>query len=89
MATYVVVLATLMPLVARFERIPSPAACAAAWRQILGTLIVCGGLAMLAYFGFGGSTSLSTQATAALLPFAGALVAGLLLARLATARNAD
>jgi hypothetical protein len=80
MGAYVLVLAGLMPLVARFERIPSPANSAPAWRQVSGTLIVCAGLALLAYFGFGGATPLSTQAFAALLPFGGALVAGLLFA---------
>jgi hypothetical protein len=87
MAAYVLVLAALMPLVARFERIPSPATTAPAWRQVSGTLIVCAGLALLAYFGFGGPTPLSTQAVAACLPFAGALAAGLLFAgRLNAAR---
>lgn len=79
MGTYILVLAALMPLVARFERIPSPEFTATAWRLVLGTLIVCTGLALLANFGFGGDTPLSTQAIAALTPFAGALVAGLLL----------
>jgi hypothetical protein len=88
MVVYVLVLAALMPLVARFERIPSPATSAPAWRQVVGTLIVCTGLALLAYFGFGGQTPLSTQAIAALLPFAGALVAGLLLVGVIKAKTA-
>jgi surface polysaccharide O-acyltransferase-like enzyme len=78
MAAYVVVLAALMPLVARFERTPSPELAAPAWRQVSGSLLVCVGLALLAYFGFGGTTAVSIQAIAALMPFAGALLAGLL-----------
>jgi len=88
MGAYLFVLAALMPLVARFERIPAPSSTASAARQILGTLIVCAGLAMLAYFGFGGQTPLLTQAIAAVLPFAGAIVAGLLFAGLFKAKAA-
>jgi len=79
MFVYLIVLAALMPLVARFERIPVPEKAAAAWRQIVGSMLVCLGLAMLAGFGFGGDTPLSIQAAAALTPFAGALLAGLLI----------
>jgi hypothetical protein len=81
MAAYLLVLAALMPVVARFERIPVPEKAAAAWRQVLGSLLVCIGLALLANFGFGGETALSIQAAAALAPFAGALLAGLLILR--------
>jgi surface polysaccharide O-acyltransferase-like enzyme len=77
-AVYALALAGMLPLVARFERLPSPAVTAAAWRQIVGSLLVCSGLALLAYYGLGGDVALMLQASAALLPFAGAAVAGLL-----------
>jgi hypothetical protein len=84
LAVYVVTLAAMMPLVARFERQPAPAVAADAWRQVAGALLLCTGLALLAYFGLGGEIALGTQAIAVLLPFAGAGLAGLLWTRSAT-----
>ena len=78
---YALVLAVLMPLVARFERLPVPEARAAAWRQVAGAMLTCSGLAMLAYLGLGGTTTLTVQSAAALTPFFGAAMAGLLLQR--------
>ena len=72
---YVLALTALLPFVARFERIASPARVAPAWRQVLGALIACFGLALLAYFGLGGTTPTPLlQAIAALTPVAGALI---------------
>jgi hypothetical protein len=76
---YAVTLAALMPLVARFERSPLPERTAPAWRQIIGALLVCAGLALLAYFGLGGTTALPIQVIAVSAPVAGGLIAGLLL----------
>jgi hypothetical protein len=73
---YALALAVLVPLAARFERSASPARVASAWRQILGAVIACFGLALLAYFGLGGTTpSAWLQGIAVLLPLAGALIA--------------
>lgn len=77
-AVYMLALAALMPLVARFERLPMPAVTAIAWRQISGSLLVCAGLALLAYYGLGGNVALSIQGAAALAPFLGAALAGLI-----------
>lgn len=87
LAAYALFLVLLLPLVARFERLPAPNSNASGWRQILGTLFFCTGLALLAYFGFAGDTPLSLQAIAALTPFVGALVAGLLLSKWTTLRT--
>jgi surface polysaccharide O-acyltransferase-like enzyme len=81
LAVYAVALAAMMPLVARFERLPSPAVAAAGWRQVTGSLLVCAGLALLAYFGLGGDVALATQAIAVLLPFVGGALAGLVWTR--------
>jgi surface polysaccharide O-acyltransferase-like enzyme len=73
---YVVALSVLVPLAARFERSSSPPLVASAPRQILGAAITCFGLALLAYFGLGGTApSIWLQAVAALTPIAGALLA--------------
>lgn len=81
---YALALTALMPLVARLERMPSPAKTAAAWRQILGILCTCTGLALLAYLGLGGETPMLMQAIAVVTPFIGAFTAGLLLLRRST-----
>jgi hypothetical protein len=78
MALYIVVLAGLMPVVARFERLRSPPVAAAAWRQVAGAAVFGAGLAVLAYNGIGGTAALQWQIFAALTPLAGALIAGLL-----------
>lgn len=73
---YVLALAVLVPMAARFERSNSPATVAPAWRQILGAVIACFGLALLAYFGLGGTVpSAWVQGVAVLLPVAGTLIA--------------
>lgn len=72
----------LLPLIVafgRFER-PSPAdanASCAAWRLIAGAAMVCGGLALMALGGVAGGGPLGLRWAVVLLPFAGALVAGM------------
>jgi hypothetical protein len=73
---YAIALAVLVPMAARFERSNSPARVAPAWQQILGAVIACFGLALLAYFGLGGTVpSAWVQGVAVLLPVAGTLFA--------------
>jgi hypothetical protein len=81
LAIYALTLAAMMPIVARFERLPAPARHASAYRQLTGAFVMCLGLAMLSYAGLGGVTPLPLQVVAALTPFAGALLAGLLVTR--------
>jgi hypothetical protein len=85
LAACAIVLAGLMPLVARFERLPPADLAAAPWQQVTGALLACLGLGLLAYFGIGGNTPPATQAIAVSTPFVGALVAGLIVFRRATA----
>lgn len=79
MLAYLAVLAAMMPLVARFERSRGNPDPPGALRQVLGSLLACFGLALLALNGLGGNVSLWLQAAAVILPFAGARVGGLLL----------
>jgi hypothetical protein len=73
---YVMALLVLVPMVARFERGDSPRQVAPAWQQILGAVIACVGLALLAYFGLGGATPAPwVQGIAVLLPVTGTLIA--------------
>ena len=78
---YALTLAAMMPLVARFERLPGSGRHASAAVQIAGAVVMCVGLALLAYSGLGGAGSPALQAVAALTPFAGAWMAGLLVSR--------
>jgi len=77
LAMYSLVSVPLVLLFARFER-PSAAAGppVPAWRQILGCLLACGGLATLALDGVGGAGWLGLRWVPLLLPFLGAGVAG-------------
>lgn len=77
LVAYVIALASLMPVVARFERLPSPARVARSWQLVGGSLLVCAGPGLLAYLGLGGNVALAVQTIAVLAPFAGALTAGL------------
>ena len=73
---YVLALAVLVPMTARFERSNAPARVASGWRQILGAAIACFGLALLANYGLGGNVpSPWMQGIAALLPLAGVFIA--------------
>jgi fucose 4-O-acetylase-like acetyltransferase len=59
----------------RFER-GGGARTVAAWRQVVGAALVCGGLALLALHGIGGDGPLGLRLWVLLLPFAGAALAG-------------
>jgi surface polysaccharide O-acyltransferase-like enzyme len=73
---YILALSVLVPLAARFERASSPPLVASASRQILGAVITCFGLALLAFFGLGGAAPpVWLQGVAALTPVAGAFIA--------------
>jgi len=75
MAVLVVCLVPFMALFVRFERAaPSPSE-AAAWRLVIGSLMVCGGLALLALDGIGGEGALGIRSGVILLALAGSLLA--------------
>ena len=70
---------TLLPFVAAFSRFERPASgdgmrAAAAWRLVLGSLIVCAGLALLALDGIGGTGWSGLRLWVLALPFGGALL---------------
>jgi hypothetical protein len=74
LAAYVVALTVLALAFSRFERGGAAGRATSAWRQVLGALLVCGGLALIALYGVGGGfLGLSFWVV---LPFAGALLAG-------------
>lgn len=77
-----VLMAGLLPFVglfSRFERAVSAThSFPSAWRLVPGTLIACGGLALLAFHGIGGDGPLGLRIDALVLPFLGLALAGLL-----------
>jgi len=77
LAVYAVVLLALVPLLARFERARQGAVERATWRRIVGALVACLGLALLALGGVGGEGPLGLRIVALALPFTGAFIAGL------------
>ena len=77
MIVYVAALALLALFLGRFERGSRDLEPVAAWRQIVGAVLVCYGLGMLALNGVGGDGWLGLQAPALLLPFIGGALAGL------------
>ncbi len=80
MLLYVAALALLTLFVARYERGSGAPRSVAAWRQVIGTLLVSLGLAILAMSGVGGHGWLGLKAWVLLLPFGGAWLAGLIQA---------
>ncbi|MCG6987996.1 MAG: acyltransferase [Gemmatimonadetes bacterium] len=74
LAAYLVALAGLAMIFGRFERDRPGIPPAAPWRQVLGAVFVCGGLAFLALDGVAGSGALGIRPVA-LLPFVGAALA--------------
>lgn len=78
LAVYLLALVPLALAFGRFERSnvrgPSPAT----WRLVVGATLTCGGLALLALGGIGGSGWLGLRHWALLLPFGGAVLAGVL-----------
>jgi hypothetical protein len=76
--------AGLLPVAAfasRWERIDPGTAYLPAWRQVIGSLLLAGGLGMLAYHGVVHPDSGSLSMASVLLPFLGALIAGLIFRR--------
>ena len=78
MILYVAALAVLTLFVARYERGSGGPRSVAAWRQVIGALLVSLGLAVLAMSGVGGQGWLGLKAWVLLLPFGGAWLAGLI-----------
>jgi len=60
----------------RFERSPASPQTYPAWRLISGAVLICAGLALLALDGVVGDGWLGLRVTVLLLPFAGAVLAG-------------
>ncbi len=75
MGLYLLLLAPLALIFGVFERGGSGTP-AAAWRQIAGAVLVCGGLSFLALDGIGGGGWLGLRWWVVLLPIAGAALAG-------------
>jgi len=74
-----VYLVALMPFAlgfGRFERGSSGAPILAAWRLVSGAALICAGLSFLAHDGVAGDGWLGLRTGVLLLPFAGALLAG-------------
>ncbi len=74
---YIVVLAVFSLAFGRFERGGGQVAGVAAWRSIVGAMLVCGGLSLIALNGIGGDGFLGLRIWVLVLPFAGALVANI------------
>jgi len=78
MAVYLVALIPLVLLFGRFEGARRGVAAVAPWRLVLGAAMVCGGLALLALNGIGGTGWFGLSVTVLFLPIAGAFLAGVL-----------
>lgn len=77
-AVFLVGLLPFLGVFGRFERSAGRGVATAAWRQILGGLLSCAGLARLAYAGAGADNPLGLAWVSFALAFSGALLAGLL-----------
>ncbi len=75
MGLYLILLVPLTLIFGVFERGGSGVP-AAAWRQIAGAVLVCGGLSFLALDGIGGGGWLGLRWWVVLLPIVGAALAG-------------
>ncbi len=73
---YLVLLTPLALIFGIFERGGGAGPAAAAWRQIAGAVMVCGGLSFLALDGIGGTGWLGLRWWVVMLPLAGAVLAG-------------
>ena len=71
---YMLALAMFSLVFGRFER-GGGSVEVAAWRSIVGALLVCGGLSLIALNGIGGDGFLGLRVWVLVLPFAGAVVA--------------
>jgi fucose 4-O-acetylase-like acetyltransferase len=77
MTSFLVALAPLALVFGRFERGGAGGPAASAWRQVVGAGLVCAGLSLLALFGIGGDGWLGLSWWIVLLPFVGAVLAGI------------
>ncbi|UCB55417.1 MAG: hypothetical protein JSW45_02495, partial [Thiotrichales bacterium] len=75
LSIYAVALMGFVLVFLRFERgagsHPVPA-----WRQVAGAVLVCGGLSLLALMGIGGDGHIAVSIGIVLMPFTGAVLAG-------------
>lgn len=71
-------LLAMLPLFARFERLPEPAVSSPAWRVMPGALLVCTALTLLAMGGIGSEDAIGVRVGTLALAFIGALLAGIL-----------
>lgn len=78
MIVYLVALSVFALGFGRFERGGAGAQLTVAWRQVVGASLVCGGLALLALDGIGGDGWLGLRVWVLVLPFVGAVLAGIL-----------
>jgi len=76
LGVFCVALVVLALLFSRFERGGRGKGPAAAWRQVSGAVLVCGGLALLALDGVGADGWLGLRLWVVVLPFIGAALAG-------------
>jgi len=81
---YILALAGFSIAFGRFERGGGHVTGVAAWRSIVGALLVCGGLSLIALNGIGGEGFLGLRWWVLVLPFAGAVVANINPLRRAT-----
>ncbi len=75
---YLVALIPLSLVFGRFERGPRDQGLPSAWRLVTGAVLVCGGLALLALDGVGGSGPLGLRIWVVLVPLVGAALAGVI-----------
>lgn len=75
LTSFLVALVPLALVFGRFERGGAGGPAVAAWRQVVGAVLTCGGLSLLALFGIGGAGWLGVSWWVA-LPFVGAVLAG-------------
>ncbi|NIO40927.1 MAG: acyltransferase family protein [Burkholderiales bacterium] len=76
LAAYFIALTAFALVLGRFERSAVRRPPASAWRQVAGAVLICGGLSFLALKGIGSDAWLGVRWWGVLLPFAGALLAG-------------
>jgi len=76
LAAYLIALSVLAPVFSGFERGRAGIAPAPSWRQVIGAVLVCGGLAFLAMDGVAGDGPLGLHVVV-ILPFIGAALASI------------
>jgi len=78
MTVFAVLLLGLLAIFGRYERLPAPTRPLHLWRSLLGSALLCGGLAKLAISGIGGPGSLGIRSGALLAALGGAAIVGAL-----------